>query len=446
MTTLNNMYTTLLRTAGVDVNKKGHLYVGENPLKIGKSKVVLPTKKYLDKPGNKILYHPFNEDITSDKSLTIAITERAASIYYNRLAVTVLEGLMDYSCDSTNAKTLTNKQQLLISSLGVAYKTHRKLISRILKLAKNKRTTGLISINVNDKDGMKIANYHSPLLECLDSGDTEVYGIKLTKKQKEMLQDMLGGYINPTVVKTPITEISPTGKALFLACDKAIVDANKFIGSGIPLASSIKKLLRFDFGVFDNRSKMFKIVNSVPAITLNTGSKSKSEPSSIDVNMKVDIKPTVKKEIPPWEEDTSEPVITKSLEPKVDTRAAPATTGIESMYVKRGGNNNGNNANNSLFNNNQNNANNEIWRQGYGNSMGGMGSNNTNGGGGLLSGGGPINTNNNNNDVLSSRGSGGVLNQGSYNAFTVAPVKTPQRGYTSINPTNQDMLSRLLNK
>lgn len=194
-----SFYERVLNSLGAHFDQNGliSLSLDEDtvtPAVVDAYRLVMPTAERLakPKPEGQLYFHPLSESSVRAESPVFRFLKTAVNFRLNSTMITMLEILCQLATDPEKQKTLGNQIELLAPLADPPKSAYDKLTSVIKN---SDLTTDRRFINVfimrggrlGDRACARVATVSFPLLSALQEGNKEVWGVKLTEKERVFL-------------------------------------------------------------------------------------------------------------------------------------------------------------------------------------------------------------------------------------------------------------------
>lgn len=183
------LYTTIVESAGWDVNSNGRVTAFKGPVEIAGKQMVMPTQDVLRNPDweNTIAFHPMSENVMRGESAVLFELRNQMQFRLNYVAAVLIQGLGELAADPVRQKPLTIKQKEYLKLVpDFDAKTVKALDSLLDRVnpAEAEKIIGLFVKRSGEMKGKKfnrLATVHSPLRMEGDNKDRTVFGVKFRK-------------------------------------------------------------------------------------------------------------------------------------------------------------------------------------------------------------------------------------------------------------------------
>jgi len=291
---LLELYKSLLKTANLVCSEDGFISSQftdkPTPAMVKGKRLVLPTVEHLShpKPDEQIIFHPLSENTLREES---TVLEHFRNGVNNRLNFTMgvlcMNLLTIASSPDDHAKLSPDQLEFLSKLKHVDEKTLELFQKLLAKMPINQHANVFIKIFLKRGGSIDGKKYHRvgvttfPFYAELKK-NTDVYGIKLSNKNREMLINMME-YIFPQITEAEAynrgthSDIAPFIDALM----KTVIAIASPINDQISLFSNLidesDKLMIEDGWVetFDNLNVMIPEIRKVPMQAGNEGDRAK---------------------------------------------------------------------------------------------------------------------------------------------------------------------------
>lgn len=201
--TLIELYTSMLAAAGLTVDDNGYvsvnnsLFTGANknePVLVDGKRLVLPTREQLTDPDreSKIIFHPLSENILRGESIVIAKLRSMYSIRLNFAIAATVTGLLDLCASVNKHKLLTPDQSVVLSVAPNCDETTVRVFSSLINKVFADAST-FVKLYLRRSGTVRGTKYSRagivsfPFYEALQEAKDTLFGVKLRKKDKEVL-------------------------------------------------------------------------------------------------------------------------------------------------------------------------------------------------------------------------------------------------------------------
>lgn len=203
---LLELYTSMLKTAGMVVSDTGHvsgrLKLGSTettPVTVEGKRLVLPKREQLSNPDweNRVVFHPLSENILRGESKVVEKFRMALTLRINMVLGRIIQNLLTVAASKAVHPKLTPDQSALLAFTGhIDDKTvqHFDKIHDLISITDP--TKSLVSIYLKRSGAVHGKKYKRagivtfPIYEDLKKGD-HVFGVKLRAKDREILTKLL---------------------------------------------------------------------------------------------------------------------------------------------------------------------------------------------------------------------------------------------------------------
>lgn len=210
-TSLVDFYGDLLRSLGVKVDDDGLLSIESfgvsKPLEIDDRRLALPTRDVLRSVGqgsDLIPYHPMSESANRGESPVLQLTKKLVRLRLTASFVGLFSGLVELCANRDAHGALSPDAHRVLSCLPEADAKTLEAVDKILR-AMNEDSKRMINIylkrkgKISGQEFSRVAVFRLPLYdEFADETNTEVFGVKLRKKDFHGLKKLIE-YILPDI-------------------------------------------------------------------------------------------------------------------------------------------------------------------------------------------------------------------------------------------------------
>ena len=189
---------------------------GNIPITIDNKRLVIPTTDVLraSRWNEWIAFHPICESVVRGESPVLKRTRVIANLRLNTVLTILLQELLGIAADVSRHSQLSPGQLAMLSEIPDASQKTVDALDKVLDAVSSEGSKTLVSIylkrgGVIDKQKYRrSAIVTFPILEELESETSEVYGVKMSKKDKATLRALFNWIIPKAAVGETSMEYS----------------------------------------------------------------------------------------------------------------------------------------------------------------------------------------------------------------------------------------------
>lgn len=192
---LNDLNVVIQPDNTLVANYNGHI----NELKIGGKELVFPTNDVLkDAPWDThVAFHPLSEMIMLGESNMIKTLRTLITTKVDHTIHTLAQGILELGADTDKHRDLASSQVEFLTRIGDVDQKTVDVYKSIIKLSRKRSSHAMIKLYIkrdstlNEEEHKRVCNVSFPIVKELFNGVNEIFGVKMRKKDKSAIENLL---------------------------------------------------------------------------------------------------------------------------------------------------------------------------------------------------------------------------------------------------------------